>query len=349
MKQTVRFVEVMSVEPIEGADAIELAFVEGWQCVIKKGEFKPGDIGVYFEVDSFIPVREEFEFLRASSYRNNQLLGEGFRVKTMKMRGRYSQGLLVPPEVLGLEYDESLDLEEILNVKRWEVPAFASDLGTIIGGLPDNVSTTKEYRLQTYPELINEMQGLPYYITTKYEGTSATLSVNNGEIKYMGHHAEYQEGTSAYQRFFESTGILDKVKKYHQDTGQNIAVQMEMCGPSIQGNVIKLQEQSFYIFDVIDLDTRDKFNYDELVQFVIDIGCDINSHTNTLAEVVDEGDSFNYTFDDLLELSDSNKYFTGTLAEGIVVRPKEPQASKATDDKLSIKVISRKYQMKDKN
>ena len=56
--------KVLTTKPIEGADAIELAVVDGWQTVIKKGEFQVGDLCVYFEIDSFLPIREEFEFLR---------------------------------------------------------------------------------------------------------------------------------------------------------------------------------------------------------------------------------------------------------------------------------------------
>ena len=67
---------IWKIEPIEGADRIELAYVLGWQCVVNKGQFKPMDLAVYFEIDSFIPVRPEFEFLRASSYKSTDIMGE---------------------------------------------------------------------------------------------------------------------------------------------------------------------------------------------------------------------------------------------------------------------------------
>jgi len=86
-----------SVSPIEGADNIELVTVDGWQCVAKKGEFTEGQYCVYFEIDSFLPIREEFEFLRKSSYRKMGEL-EGFRLKTIRLRGQISQGLVMPVE-----------------------------------------------------------------------------------------------------------------------------------------------------------------------------------------------------------------------------------------------------------
>ena len=58
------------VLPIEGADAIEIVMVNAWKVVSKKGEFKEGDLCVYFEIDSFLPMEKDFEFLRKSSYKN---------------------------------------------------------------------------------------------------------------------------------------------------------------------------------------------------------------------------------------------------------------------------------------
>ena len=73
---------IWDVQPIEGADRIEVVSVLGWKCVAKKGEFKKYDLCVYFEVDAFLPVKPEFEFLRDGCYRSNDLNGEGFLMKT---------------------------------------------------------------------------------------------------------------------------------------------------------------------------------------------------------------------------------------------------------------------------
>ena len=89
--------KVLDLQPIEGADVIEVATINGWKLVVKKGEFEVGDLAVYFEIDSFLPIREEFEFLRKSSYKK---MGdkEGFRLRTIKLRGQISQGLLQLPK-----------------------------------------------------------------------------------------------------------------------------------------------------------------------------------------------------------------------------------------------------------
>ena len=93
MRKLASVQRVYKIDPIEGADRIELAHVLGWQCVVNKGTFEPMDMGVYFEIDSYLPIRDEFEFLRASSYKNTDIMGEGFRLRTQRYRGQMSQGL----------------------------------------------------------------------------------------------------------------------------------------------------------------------------------------------------------------------------------------------------------------
>ena len=77
MRKLASIEKVRKVEPIEGADRIELAHVLGWQCVVNKGQFKEMDTAVYFEIDSFLPIRPEFEFLRKSCYKKTDIMGEG--------------------------------------------------------------------------------------------------------------------------------------------------------------------------------------------------------------------------------------------------------------------------------
>ena len=62
--------KINDLSPIEGADKIEVATVDGWKVVVAKDVgHKIGDWVVYCEIDSFLPIKEEFEFLRKSSYK----------------------------------------------------------------------------------------------------------------------------------------------------------------------------------------------------------------------------------------------------------------------------------------
>ena len=87
---------VLDVSPIENADFIEKIKIMGWNVVVKKDEFKVGDLGIYFEIDSFLPEIPKYEFMRSSSFKNNLLMGTGFLVKTRKLRNVISQGLFMP-------------------------------------------------------------------------------------------------------------------------------------------------------------------------------------------------------------------------------------------------------------
>lgn len=94
---------VAEVASIENADAIEKVRINGWWCVTKKGEFSVGDKCVYVEADSILPIRPEFEFLRKSCYKKADWIknGEGFRLRTVRLRGTLSQGIVLPLTVLG--------------------------------------------------------------------------------------------------------------------------------------------------------------------------------------------------------------------------------------------------------
>ena len=131
-------VEISAVLPIEGADKLELAKMKGkgWQVVVGRNEFKPGDLCVYFEIDSFLdPNDERYAFLRDRCLRRfvskgGNLLREGLKIKTIKLRGVLSQGLLMPlakfPEITSriVTTDEDiacLDLSNIIDDNNREV------------------------------------------------------------------------------------------------------------------------------------------------------------------------------------------------------------------------------------
>ncbi len=118
MRKLVTIRKVNEIKEHPNADLLELAVIDGWQCVVKKGEFKAGESIVFFEIDSVLPVKEEFEFLRKSSYIKKDWLpnGEGFRLKTIKLRKEISQGLIIklPDELRNSSHD--LDYSELFQL-----------------------------------------------------------------------------------------------------------------------------------------------------------------------------------------------------------------------------------------
>ena len=255
MRKLASIQRIWKIEPIEGADKIELAFVLGWQCVVNKGQFKPMDLAVYFEIDSFLPIRDEFEFLRTSSYRKNDILGEGFRLKTMRFRGQISQGLLLPLgqfNELDTYSEIGTDVSGVLGVKKWEVEEKITTGGTIIGELPIDVPHTDETRVQAEPELISDFKGLDYYISTKMDGSSHSISIDEDGFHVTGHNYEYKnDGKSAFYELINSRGIEAKLMDYYKNNNLSmITIQGELCAPGIQKNRLRLTKPEWYVFTI---------------------------------------------------------------------------------------------------
>ena len=203
MRKLASIQRIWKVEPIDGADRIELAYVLGWQCVVNKGQFKPSDLAVYYEIDSFLPIRPEFEFMRTSSYKKSDLMGEGFRLKTMKFRGQISQGLLLPmnqfTEIMA-DVELGTDVTEKLGVRKWEIEEKATTGGTVIGTLPADVPHTDETRIQAEPDLLDEFSGLEYYISTKMDGSSHSVSFDENGFHVTGHNYGHYRPDSDFLR-----------------------------------------------------------------------------------------------------------------------------------------------------
>ena len=382
MRKLASIQRILEVKPIEGADRIEMVRVLGWQCVANKGQFKEGDMCVYFEIDSFLPIRPEFEFLRKNCYKNSEVLGEGFRLKTMKFKGQISQGLVLPLKEVGILYIENgdnyndardyiysapdgniyemiemisptaynnlnmegTDVTEMLNIREWEISERASTGGTIKGNLPYTVRKTDETRIQSMPELLEEFRGIPYYITTKYDGSSHSVSIDDyGEFHVTGHNYEYKDdGTSAFYEFVKKKEFEEILRQFLATTGhKSITVQGEWCGPGLQKNRLKLAKPNWFVF-TIDIDGH-RVGYKDLCE--ITKLCEMN-----MVEVQETGDDLIVKYPDvdaLLKRSEDSvnisKVYRGGQPEGIVIRPMEPVNSKVLGTDLSMKVINNNY------
>ena len=335
---------IWKIEPIEEADRIELAYVLGWQCVVNKGQFKPMDLAVYFEIDSFIPVRPEFEFLRASSYKNTDIMGEGFRLKTQKFRGQVSQGLLLPisifPEI-PTDIELAADVTEILGVRKWEIEERATSGGTVIGNLPRSIPHTDETRVQAAPELIKEFTGLEYYISTKMDGSSHSISIDEDGFHVTGHNYEYKDdGNSDFYKLVNDRGFKEKLEAFMGKEGlTSITVQGELCAPGIQQNRLKLKRPEWYVFTVMENGKR--VGLERMLEI-----CSVLEFTTVPIEEVGTDLPAKYpTVEALLERADGN-YPNGGKKEGIVIRPTEPVYSSNIGAELSMKVVSNRYLLK---
>lgn len=344
MRKLASIQKIWKIEPIEGADRIELAHVLGWQCVVNKGQFQPMDIGVYFEIDSFLPIRPEFEFMRSSSYKNSEILGEGFRLKTMRFRGQISQGLLLPlsqfPEIPS-DANVGDNVTEILGVRKWEIEERATTGGTVIGSLPYDIPHTDETRVQEVPELIQAFAGLEYYISTKMDGSSHSIGIDEDGFHVTGHNYEYKDdGSSSFYELVKARGYQEKITNYAKEQGlKTLTIQGEFCAPGIQRNRLRLTRPEWYIFTIREDGKR--VGLKRMLQI-----CKALEMTPVPIEEVGEDLPSKYpTVESLLVRADGD-YPNGGKKEGIVIRPTEPVFCPLISASLSMKIVSNKYLLK---
>lgn len=343
MRNLVSIQEVKGILPIPDADAIEVIEVLGWKLVVKKDEFKVGDKVVYFEVDSFLPIEDKYEFLRKSSFKNHPTIGEGFRIKTIKLRGQISQGLALAPSDLGLEdLPVGTDVTDRLGVRKWEPIETLSDWGAMREGLPDGVSKTDETRIQSiYDEIMPQFEGRRYYISTKIDGTSITMLRQNGEFKVCSHCNEILDNAPS--------SIWDYARKHNVEQKMidadinNYAFQGEMAGPGIQKNRLNLTAPKWFIFTIKNLATGQRLGLEEMKTLCDKVGLE-------MVPIEEEGDNLIEKYPTLETLLGraKGKYASGQNKEGIVIRPVEPIHSNTVSGPLSFKVLNNDYLLKEK-
>lgn len=190
---------ISEILPIEGADAIELVIVDGWKVVVAKNVgHQVGNKVVYCEIDSFLPIEPEFEFLRKSSFKRMGV-EEGFRLKTIRLRGQLSQGLILPLsdaiEVMkrrnGEVYSEMLevgmDVSTLLGIQKYEPPLPAELSGKVKGLFPSQIPRTDEERIQNLKKEYEEYRasGKTFYVTEKLDGCLDGNTIIETETGHM--------------------------------------------------------------------------------------------------------------------------------------------------------------------
>ncbi len=329
---------VIHIEPIPNADAIELVRINGWQCVTKKAEFLPGSLGVFFEIDAVPPDDERFRFLWTPKAMVEGALvprPEKFRIRTMRLRGALSQGLFMPlaafPEI-GDAVAEGDDLTELLAVGKYEPPA-PVNMGEWRGPFPPLVPKTDEMRVQSVPQVLDELRGKPYAATLKYDGTSATFVIDprTGEFHVSSRNQSLRDGSNPYWNMARKYDIEAVLR-----ANPNLAIQGEIVGPGVQKNPLGLPEVALFAFNVYDFSAGTYLDHDGARAF-------LGSNNITAVETVEIGESFAHTQDELLALAEGKYPGTKNEREGIVIRPRTEAFSTTLGGRLSFKAISNRY------
>ncbi len=276
---------IRSLEKIEGADKIMKATVLGWELVVLKDEFLVGDKCVYCEVDSILPEKKEFEFLRSKK----------FRIKTIRLRGQISQGICfslnVIPEmqkfyVPGIGYDlcdEGDDVTKLLGVRKYD-PQAEAELRELERrnaihnnrlrkyfmkypwyrrfilrpqrlARPTFVKKTDEDRIQLFPNICEDQKDTTFFATEKLDGTSASYFVVKKGRRYRygicSRNFQIIKKDNVYWRVSEKFGIEQMLKRLLKACKEDmILVQGEIIGTKVQQNKYKLDELDFYVFNL---------------------------------------------------------------------------------------------------
>ena len=255
---------ISDIQSILGADNIEVAHILGWKTVVNKGEFSIGDKCVYVEIDSVLPEKPEFEFLRKSCWVNNGVV-RGFRIRTIKLRKQLSQGICFPISVLDKENVSELaeqfghDVTDLLGIVKYEPYIPATMAGKIKGNFPSCIPKTDEIRIQNVPHVLEEHKGKLFAVTEKLAGTSQTCYINNNYFGVCSRNWELDlsDENNLYVKVALSHDIENKLRSLHR----NIALQGEIVGPGVEKNSYILGDLQLFGFRLYLIDEQRFLDY----------------------------------------------------------------------------------------
>lgn len=344
--------KISKLQPIKGKDRIVLATVDGWSVIVKKEEFHTGDLCVYIEIDSVLPPTKQFEFLKSKNY----------RIKTMKMAGVISQGIVFPLSILPKgNYRLEQDVTEILGVTQYggtmdmekeeekcRYPAFLMKLSWFRklvgqpdmerGKFPDFINKTDEVRIQNAPKYLKNKE--PWVATEKVDGQSGTFFLTMEKGKHFWQRKRYDFGvcsrnlrimkpdSSTYWYVAQKYRIKDILKKNIRND-RFLAIQGECIGPKVQKNKYQVNAPDLYVFNVLtpegrmDSESAARWCREQGLKFV---------------PIIDTGYILPDSVQELLEYAHGKSMIGDTLREGIVFRSKDGVESfKAVDPLFLLK------------
>lgn len=336
MRKLASIQRILEINDIPDAENIQVATVQGWHVVVKKGEFYPDTWCVFVEIDSILPPKPEFAFLEKVKY----------RIKTIRLRGQISQGIAFPIHILGPNFPytsikEGDDVTDILEIKKYEPPMPAELSGVALGNFPGFLPKTDETRVQSCPEVLERYQGKPFFVTEKLDGSSCTFVVKNDVFHVCSRNLDLKESeTNTLWRLAREMDLENKIRRINEITGdERHALQGEVVGEGIQKNTLKLKGQRIYFFNIYDFIDAVYLNFANF-QYLSDF-MDIDT-----VPVIKERYSLPKTVDELVAFATRKSIINPEgWAEGIVVRPLQEERDPDLG-RLSFKAINPEFLLK---
>ncbi len=246
------------------ADNLEMASLvdKDYDLVVMKEQYISGDTVIFFPIGSILPTN----ILDAIGL-TGKLSGNGRNtVKTIKLRGNISQGIVVAPSVL---YDLNIlkdlalpgdDLTDILGVEKYDPPIISSDSG-ILTRLPEYVKKYDVENAQNYPHLVYHLMDIPVFISEKVEGSNWSISwvaeddsISVCQRNYKIVPVEGKEHTwhkaARTGEFSNKIKLIAAILTIWENDIKFVTIRGEIVGPGIQGNYYNLKEHEVYVFDI---------------------------------------------------------------------------------------------------
>jgi RNA ligase (TIGR02306 family) len=344
MRNLVSLRQISELRPIPNADAIETAVVDGWEVVVKKGEFQAGETCLYVEIDSFVP-NEVAPFLTRDGKNPKEFEGVvGERLRTIRLRKQLSQGLILPLSTLF-----NRDLSAILGVIKWERPLAACLRGMAKGNFPQYIRKTDQERIQNCVEVLDD-QDTVYEISLKLDGSSCTTYCFKEYVGVCSRNIDLKMDESNDANRFISTatnhGFVDVVFDEFKETGRSLAIQAELMGPGIQGNRENFSDFRLFIFDVWDIDQQRYMSPMERYEFLAKHR--LNSHHIPVYPIFMTLDQIGVSsIMDILQFIDGSHPFD--IVGTTITKPIEGIVFKRIDGAASFKAISNKFLEREKD
>lgn len=278
--------KVQSITPISGRDRIELCRIANYNSIVQKDQFSEGELAIYIFYDAVLPLRPEFEFLRKRCYSERL---NGFRIRPMKMGNVISEGLVLPLSLLGRTAREGEVVTTELGIRRYEPPAEKTasknipqkGLISVLMKIPPfekwylkRISQKREYPL-TVPksdeeniekkwDAVSADTSTVYIVTEKMEGQAATYYLKNGRYHVCSHNYEIDRRKGSWGAISEELELDKVLKKIRKDSGKELAIQGEICGPGIQKNIYNFKALHFFVYGAYEVENGRRLTFSEL-------------------------------------------------------------------------------------
>jgi len=327
--------KIAEIKAIPDADKICAYRVDGWWVVDSVGKYEVGELVVYAEPDSWVP-NELAPFLTSAGKEPREYNGvKGERLRTVKLRGQISQGLLLPLEPTCKNIEsllfEDLDVSVPLNVQKWERPIPAQLAGQVRGNFPALVPKTDQERIQNLSKQFDKFMEDTWSVTEKLDGSSCTFYLDDeDQFHVCSRNLDLKEDEN--NSFWKTARKYDIEGIMRRNNMQGMAIQGEMIGEGIQGNQYKVV-LDFYVYDMYNTRTGEYILPSQLKAACERLGL---NHVPILAEGVTLVGSSIQT---ILSEAEGKSRLNGSEREGIVFK------SESVHDR-SFKAISNKWLLK---